>query len=123
MFVKAISEQEIIGDYIHIEIGDEVWGNARSYSQDFITFTEIYDNPNYTESKIDENGNPEYIDDMFNYRKIKVKVEANTIKRLYCGCGGFAIREDNSEAFCSNCDYERPEDHYYLFYDSLDLPY
>lgn len=120
MFVKAISEQEIINDYIHIEIGDEVWGNARSYNQDFINFEEMYDNKKYIEGEIDENGFPKNIDDMFKYRNIKVKVKIGSIERLYCACGEIAIREESSESFCSNCEYEKPEDHSYLCYDSLD---
>lgn len=115
MFVQAISEQEIIGDYIHIEIGDEVWGKARSYSQDFITIEEMYDNKNYIEGKVDENGCPENIDDMFKYRNIRLKIKTKSISRLYCGCGEIATREETSEALCSNCEYEKSEDHSYIF--------
>lgn len=115
MFVKAISEQEVIGDYVHIEIGSEVWGNARSYNQGFITIEEMYDNKDYIEGEIDENGYPENIQDCFKYRNIKVKVKISSIKRLYCGCGEIATRE-----VCSDCEYEEPEDHSYLSYDSLD---
>jgi len=120
MFVKTISEQEIIGDYIHIEVGDEVWGNVRSYNQDFLTIEEMYDNPKYIEGEVDENGFPENIDDMFKYRDIRLKIKTGSIERLYCGCGEIAIREDMSEAFCKDCKYEEPEDHSYLCYDSLD---
>lgn len=112
MFVKAISEQEVIGDYIHIEVGDEVWGNVRSYNQEFITIEEMYDNKNYIEGKIDENGCPENIDDYFKYRNIRLKIKKGSIERLYCGCNEFATHEDRSEAFCNDCKYEDPQPHY-----------
>ena len=120
MFVKAISEQEVIGDYVHIEIGDEVWGNVRSYGQDFMNVKEMYDNKDYVEGDIDKNGYPENIDDCFKYRNIRLKIKKGSIERLYCGCGELAIHEEFSEAFCNNCKYEEPEDHSYLCYDRSD---
>lgn len=109
MFVKAISNQEVTGDYIHIEAGSEINGNARSYSQGFITITEMFDNPYYIQGETDENGFPENIDDMFKYRDIKVDVEIDSIERVYCDCGEFAVRKENSEYFCSECKYEKHE--------------
>lgn len=112
MFVKAISEQEVIGDYILIEVGDEVWGNVRSYNQEFITIEEMYDNKNYIEGKIDENGWPENVDDYFKYRNIRLKIKKGSIERLYCDCGNFATREYASQLLCNDCEYEDPQPHY-----------
>jgi hypothetical protein len=120
MFVKAISEQNYIGDYFEINVGAEIWGNVRSYSQDFIIIREMYDNKDWIAGKEDENGCPENIEECFKYRNIKIKVKKGSIERLYCGCGKIAIREDMSEAFCGDCEYESSEDHSYLCHDSLD---
>ncbi|MGV2452418.1 UNVERIFIED_CONTAM: hypothetical protein POZ17_19600 [Ralstonia mannitolilytica] len=108
MLVKAISQQVIDAEYCCIEIGDEIRGVARSYTQNFITIEQMYDNEQYVEGEIDENGYPENIQDAFKYRNIKVKVKVGSIKRLYCGCGSFAVREHGTEPLCMNCNYESP---------------
>lgn len=73
MQVKAILNEPLNYDYLFGEIGDEVYGVARSYGQDFIT-TKLYDDSNASEENEWEP----------TVRLIKIKVVKGSIKRLRC---------------------------------------
>lgn len=108
MFVKAISNQEIDRELIFIEKGGEVYGNVKSYQQDFMIINEAVD---LEITHYDEDG---YIEDVeYVYEKIRLKIEPNSIEAVYCGCGNRATRYQG-ELLCNECEYEEPEDHSYI---------
>lgn len=109
MFVKAISNQEIERELIFIEIGDEVYGNVKSYKQDFMIIDEAVD---LEITLYDEEGNIEDVN--YKYEKIRLKLVPDSIEKVYCGCGNRATR-CQYEPLCDECDYEEPEDHSYIF--------
>lgn len=73
MQVKATITEDLRYDYLWFDKGEEIYGVARGYGQDFIT-VELYDDSMGTE----ENGWAHRI------RNIRVKVEPGSIKRLLC---------------------------------------
>lgn len=108
MFVKAISNQEIDRELAFIEIGCEVYGNVKSYNQDFM----IMDlNVDIGKTEYDEQGN---VTDMeFINEKIRLKLVPDSIEKVYCGCGNRATRYQ-CEPLCNECEYEEPEDHSWI---------
>ena len=108
MFVEAIVNENIDREYLCLEIGNKISGNVRSYNQKFIKIPETIE----VDYEYDELG--EVINCGFKDRIIKVSIKENSIKKMYCGCGNIAEREDNGEYLCSDCVYEEPEDFSYL---------
>ena len=108
MFVKAISNQEIDRELAFIEIGGEVYGNVKSYNQDFMIMDIAVD---IGETEYDDEGN---VTDMeFINEKIRLKLVPESIEKVYCGCGNRATRYQ-TEPLCDECEYEEPEDFSYL---------
>ena len=108
MFVKAISNQEIDRELAFIEIGGEVYGNVKSYKQDFMIMDMAVD---IGETEYDDKGN---VTDMeFINEKIRLKLVPDSIEAVYCGCGNRATRYQ-CEPLCDECEYEEPEDHSWI---------
>lgn len=108
MFIEAIVNENIDRDYLCLKIGDKLSGNVRSYSQNFIKIPEFIGDV----SKCDDLG--EIIEVCFKERIIKVSIKEGSIKKIHCGCGNIAEREDHGEYLCKDCIYEEPEDFSYL---------
>ena len=108
MFVKAISNQEIDRELIFIEKGGEVYGNVKSYKQDFMIMECAVD---IGATEYDEEGNITNME--FINEKIRLKLVPNSIEKVFCGCGNRATRYQ-CEPLCDECEYEEPEDFSYL---------
>ena len=107
MFVEAIADEQIDNDYFLVEKGSIIYGNVRSYNQDFMNDTEVVD----IEEIVDEDG---FISDaILVYKPIRFKIKKGSIKSVFCGCGNRATRYEG-DVLCDECEYEEPEDFSYL---------
>jgi hypothetical protein len=108
MFVEAIVNENIDREFLILEIGNRISGNARSYKQNFIKVYETIEvDYDYNElGEITNGGIKEVV--------TKVMIKENSIKKVECGCGKLATREICSEYLCDECEYEEPEDFSYL---------
>lgn len=108
MFVEAIINENIDGEYTYLEKGELISGFVRSYEQDFMNIDEVID------IDCDYNENGDIIDTNYVIKKTRLKIKKGSIKRVYCGCGNNATREISSEYLCDECEYEEGEDFTYL---------
>jgi hypothetical protein len=107
MFIQAIADEQIDNNHFLLEKGSIIYGNVRSYNQDFMNDTEIVD----VEEIVDEYGFT--IDTILVYKPIRFKIKKGSIKSLFCGCGKRAIRYKH-DVLCDECEYEKPENLSYL---------
>ena len=108
MFVKAISNQQIDRELAFIEKLSDVYGNVKSYKQDFMIIECAVD---IGATEYDEEGNITNME--FINEKIRLKLVPNSIEKVFCGCGNRATRYQG-ELLCNECEYEEPEDHSYI---------
>lgn len=110
MEVTAISEEKLKDDFgVDIEIGDEVLGIAKRYSQKYIWIDIMLD------TTINPSNEDEFLNGIIN-KSVKLKIKQNSIKRRKCNyCDNF-IKENFKTCGSEDCEYrqinsEEPDDY------------